>query len=539
MLHICPRLPGQRFKDPPLEEEILSFNRDLGHTREIKVLIDVNVNYMHQPWRSIAAIINKCLSGKTTSLDSLCLSRAQILWGMYHKKNVGYVYLLWEDLVYQVENKNSKKNNAYKEYYAIASGAEPPKAKTKYKKKADDFVTSPKSKTASDSKGTRLKSKANVMKPDMKKQPAKKTKAKGLAVLSEVALSISEQINEDEDDNDDDGDIDDDAESDDHDDNSDDERTESDSDEIHDPNLINDEDPSAGLDRGTKRRKSGKDAESSKDSRSKEKKYSSTSKDASHSQQKSFGKSIHVEEPSHAVKESGMQQDQEFATGDNDEQPVNKESPVVVNYDKHTYFGTSHWGTKRQRFYGYASNLTSSKDVYSKRRIIAVNRLTIMKKYDYSHMEEIEVCRDDQQLYKFKEGDFKRLRLQDIQDMLLLLTYCHSNAGGRSSIRCRKLLKKLNLTKPDTYRSNLRNKTAYTSHSDPHGIIYVDQFKRKRLMRTDKLYKFSDGTLNDVRTALHDIAAGIRRDYLPIRKLSNLEKKRAWVMVQDIDKQLY
>ncbi|GJR53005.1 hypothetical protein Tco_1403526 [Tanacetum coccineum] len=30
---------------------------------------------------------------------------------MYHNKNVDYVYLLWEDLVYQVENKNSKKNN--------------------------------------------------------------------------------------------------------------------------------------------------------------------------------------------------------------------------------------------------------------------------------------------------------------------------------------------------------------------------------------------------------------------------------------------
>ncbi|GJR30019.1 hypothetical protein Tco_1106251 [Tanacetum coccineum] len=99
--------------------------------------------------------------------------------------------------------------------------------------------------------------------------------------------------------------------------------------------------------------------------------------------------------------------------------------------------------------------------------------------------------------------------------------------------------KKLNLTKPDTYRLNLRNKTAYTSYSDPHGIIYVDQYKRKRLMHADELHKFSDGTLNDVRSALHDIAAGIRMEYLPIRKWSNLDKKRGRVMVQDIDKQLY
>ncbi|GJY07681.1 hypothetical protein Tco_0374735 [Tanacetum coccineum] len=44
-----------------------------------------------------------------------------------------------------------------------------------------------------------------------------------------------------------------------------------------------------------------------------------------------------------------------------------------------------------------------------------------MKKYDYYHLEEIQVYRDDQKLYTFKEGDFKRLRLQDIEDMLLLL----------------------------------------------------------------------------------------------------------------------
>ncbi|GJW51435.1 hypothetical protein Tco_0092786 [Tanacetum coccineum] len=111
MLKIFPKLPSQKFEDPPFEEEILPFIRDLGHTGEIKVLSDVNVNHLHQPWRSFASIINKCLSGKTTTLESLRFSRAQILWGMYHNKRIDYVYLLWEEFVYQVENKNSKKNN--------------------------------------------------------------------------------------------------------------------------------------------------------------------------------------------------------------------------------------------------------------------------------------------------------------------------------------------------------------------------------------------------------------------------------------------
>ncbi|GKC34059.1 hypothetical protein Tco_1046443 [Tanacetum coccineum] len=84
MLKICRKLPSQKFEDCPFKEEILSFIRDLGHTGEIKLLSDVNVNHLHQPWRSFVAVINKYLSGKTTAL---------------------------ENLVYEVENKNSKKNN--------------------------------------------------------------------------------------------------------------------------------------------------------------------------------------------------------------------------------------------------------------------------------------------------------------------------------------------------------------------------------------------------------------------------------------------
>ncbi|GJS88756.1 retrovirus-related pol polyprotein from transposon TNT 1-94 [Tanacetum coccineum] len=36
--------------------------------------------------------------------------KAQILWGLYHQEKVDYVYLLWEDLVFQIENKESRKN---------------------------------------------------------------------------------------------------------------------------------------------------------------------------------------------------------------------------------------------------------------------------------------------------------------------------------------------------------------------------------------------------------------------------------------------
>nr|GFA28588.1 hypothetical protein [Tanacetum cinerariifolium] len=87
MLHISPRIPGQPFDELPFKEEIMEFFRFLGH------------------------MINKCLTGKSSGIDSLRISQAQILWGLYHGSNVDYTYLIWEDFVYQVEHKSQKKSN--------------------------------------------------------------------------------------------------------------------------------------------------------------------------------------------------------------------------------------------------------------------------------------------------------------------------------------------------------------------------------------------------------------------------------------------
>ncbi|GKB02415.1 hypothetical protein Tco_0830504 [Tanacetum coccineum] len=112
---ICPRVPDREFDPLPSEEDTVSFLRELGHTGVINSLNDVVVDQMHQPWRTFAALINRSLSGKTSGLDKLRLSRAQILWGMFHQKNVDYVELLWEDFIYQIENRVYKKQE--KMYY--------------------------------------------------------------------------------------------------------------------------------------------------------------------------------------------------------------------------------------------------------------------------------------------------------------------------------------------------------------------------------------------------------------------------------------
>ncbi|GJU99942.1 hypothetical protein Tco_1329213 [Tanacetum coccineum] len=60
-------------------------------------------------------------------------------------------------------------------------------------------------------------------------------------------------------------------------------------------------------------------------------------------------------------------------------------------------------------------------DVYSTKRILNIISIKVDEWYGYGYLEEIVVKRADQRLYTFKEGDFKRLRLNDIEDMLLLI----------------------------------------------------------------------------------------------------------------------
>nr|GEU28837.1 retrovirus-related Pol polyprotein from transposon TNT 1-94 [Tanacetum cinerariifolium]GEU94058.1 retrovirus-related Pol polyprotein from transposon TNT 1-94 [Tanacetum cinerariifolium] len=98
--------------------------------------------------------------------------------------------------------------------------------------------------------------------------------------------------------------------------------------------------------------------------------------------------------------------------------------------------------------------------------------------------------------------------------------------------------KKLNLTKPDTYRPDLKRKEAYTTYSNPRCFIYQNKDKKNRLMRIDKLHKFSDGTLNDVRTALDDRLKGILMKYMPQTIWRQSARDKAGAMIHSIDKQL-
>nr|GEU29971.1 hypothetical protein [Tanacetum cinerariifolium] len=354
-----------------------------------------------------------------------------------------------------------------------------------------------------------------------------------------------------------------------------------------------DEDPSAGSDRGLKKQKTSKDAKPPKGLKSKESKTSSSK--GTKSQPKSFGKSVQAKEPVFETADTKMPQD---LGGDTKDQP-NDEPTLMDDWfkkpnkpptpDRHEYsfnhskslplikaqghqvvpadyffnnvleylkggsssrkYTTSTTKTKAAKYDNIEGiedmvpTLWSPVKVAYDKFAMWVTHVKVMKWYDYGYLEEIIIRRVYQTLHKFKEGDFSRLNLCDIEDLLLSLVQnklsnlekdviFDLNVALRMFTRCVVILKrvedlqlgfesyqkKLNLTKPKTFRSNISKMTLYTAYKNPQGIIYLDKYKRNRLMHSDELYKFCDTTLTSVKNVLHDIANNLRMEYLPKRK---------------------
>ncbi|GJR75829.1 hypothetical protein Tco_0088194 [Tanacetum coccineum] len=175
----------------------------------------------------------------------------------------------------------------------------------------------------------------------------------------------------------------------------------------------------------------------------------------------------------------------------------------------------------------------------------------------------------DRQLYKFKEGDFVDLHLNDIEDMLLLdvqhklfhlnesdlvdfivaFIVCSQEVSiiKRSpefedlQLGVESYQKKLNITPPQQTFPEIKFKELYTLSYNPPGVIYEDLAKQKRVMWADELYKFSDGTLKKVQDELHHRILDFRLEYndeMSRRKWTAIDKKRSEIMVELIDMQM-
>nr|GEY44959.1 hypothetical protein [Tanacetum cinerariifolium] len=169
MLHICPRIPGQTFDELPFEEEILDFL-------------------------------------------SFRLSQAQILWGLYHSRNIDYAFLIWDDIIFstikvvsrhqntqqygamlpiKLANEEIRNTKVYKEYYACATGEATPKPKASARRKRSGSDTSITPPTAITTPTTTVAVTPRLTAVAKGKQPAK---AKSPSDPSELAKTEAQQL---------------------------------------------------------------------------------------------------------------------------------------------------------------------------------------------------------------------------------------------------------------------------------------------------------------------------------------------------------
>nr|GEU63821.1 hypothetical protein [Tanacetum cinerariifolium] len=159
MLHICLRVPGQSFTEPPFEEEILAFICFLGHR-------SIHFKEEQGDWHYVK--------------DDHMFSTIKLISRHQNTQQFGTL------LPIELTNEEIMNSNAYKEYYAVATGAAPPKPKASVRKtrsSSDTTITPP-----TTAVGLRLTTFAKG------KQAAKASKAKSLSAFFEVAMTEVQQL---------------------------------------------------------------------------------------------------------------------------------------------------------------------------------------------------------------------------------------------------------------------------------------------------------------------------------------------------------
>ncbi|GKD41989.1 hypothetical protein Tco_1266634 [Tanacetum coccineum] len=190
-------------------------------------------------------------------------------------------------------------------------------------------------------------------------------------------------------------------------------------------------------------------------------------------------------------------------------------STTKVRYDKDAEKGIKHWGERRKLC------------------------VSVKKLHRYVHLEEITVRRADRRIYKFKEGNFVDLHLNDIEDMLLLAVqhklfqldgsdivdliaalrmFTRSLTIKRRvedlQLGVESYQKKLNITAPQKTFPEIEFKELYTPSYKPPGTIRDELHHR-----------------------ILDFHLGYNEE-MSRRKWTATKKKRSALMVKLIDKQM-
>nr|GEX50326.1 hypothetical protein [Tanacetum cinerariifolium] len=167
-------------------------------------------------------------------------------------------------------------------------------------------------------------------------------------------------------------------------------------------------------------------------------------------------------------------------------------------------------------------------------KILSIIKIFVDKQFGYGYLKEIVMRWENQKEYVFKEADFPKLHLNDIEAMYLLIVLKKRVEDVQLGVKSYQI--KLNITRPQVRCADLDVKETYTILHKPRGVVYLDKNNDKYLIRGDELYKFGDGTLNKVRdildSMLHNFELGYNNRDLPKKAWS---KKRKTSMLKKID----
>nr|GEW63122.1 hypothetical protein [Tanacetum cinerariifolium] len=125
-------------------------------------------------------------------------------------------------------------------------------------------------------------------------------------------------------------------------------------------------------------------------------------------------------------------------------------------------------------------------------QILSVISIKTFERYEYAFLRDIVIRRADYNEYKISKTDNKNLHLNDFEDLYLLhLQGMLNHLPGSDKT-------KFNVTESRWDGSNILFKEDYTIISKPRAVIYKDGNDQKKMLRENKVHKFSDSSLTRV-----------------------------------------
>nr|GFB10785.1 hypothetical protein [Tanacetum cinerariifolium] len=286
-----------------------------------------------------------------------------------------------------------------------------------------------------------------------------------------------------------------------------------------DDDADKDENPPAGPDRGSKRRREGKEHESASAPTKTATRSVGRSTQGSQSRQASASESAFTKEPVQTTCQIELPSHLEFDTGAEDQ-------PIIQSSQRPEWFSQQQkppslnrdWNKTVPAIYGsiqpWISELAKQTDSHS------------------SFNELMDTPLD------FSNFLINRLKVDTLTPELLAgPTYELMKGSCKSLVELEYHLEEVYKATTDQLDwVNLEGSIVIQRRMEELQLGNKD--KRNRLIRIDELHKFSDGMLTNVRTALDDRLKGIRMQYLPQSIWRKINKDRAAAMLQAIDKRL-